>query len=169
MGYLYQLTANHLRGLHVCLWNDGSAEWNGKGIQPPNCNFTRRIQEENWTYVKRLLDWTRTFTDMWPWIYLDVGETPVNFEKFLETSFYRTALNDWFWNLYHAVTVFKAYVRNFLSIFYFFTKWYPFKNHEKCFFILYKKLISFSRYSNFCDIFPSFPHFPDSKGQMEVE
>ena len=39
----------------------------------------------------------------------------------------------------------------------------------KMFFISSKKLISFSRYSNFCIFFPSFPHFLDSKGQMEVE
>ena len=32
-----------------------------------------------------------------------------------------------------------------------------------------KKQFSFSRYSNFCNFLPSFPHFPDSKGQMEVE
>ena len=39
----------------------------------------------------------------------------------------------------------------------------------KMFFISSKKLFSFSRYSHFCIFFPSFPHFPDSKGQMEVE
>ena len=32
-----------------------------------------------------------------------------------------------------------------------------------------KKLFSFWRYSNFCNFLPSFPHYPDSKGQMEVE
>ena len=32
-----------------------------------------------------------------------------------------------------------------------------------------KKLSSFWRYSNFCNFLPSFPHYPDSKGQMEVE
>ena len=37
------------------------------------------------------------------------------------------------------------------------------------FFISLKKLFLFSRYSNFCIFFPSFPHFSDSKGQMEVE
>ena len=26
-----------------------------------------------------------------------------------------------------------------------------------------------NRYSKFCNFFPLFPHFPDSKGQMEVE
>ena len=36
-------------------------------------------------------------------------------------------------------------------------------------FISSKKLFLFSRYSNFCNFFPSFPHVPDSKGQMEVE
>ena len=35
-------------------------------------------------------------------------------------------------------------------------------------FILSKKVFSFSRYSNFCNFSSSFPHFPDSKGQMEV-
>ena len=37
------------------------------------------------------------------------------------------------------------------------------------FFILSKKLFSFSRYLNFCNFFPSFPQFPDSKEHMEVE
>ena len=37
------------------------------------------------------------------------------------------------------------------------------------FFISPKKLFSFSRYSSVCSFFPSFPHFPDSKEQMEVE
>ena len=36
-------------------------------------------------------------------------------------------------------------------------------------FISSKKLFSFSRYSNFCNFLSSFPLFPDSKGQMEVE
>ena len=39
----------------------------------------------------------------------------------------------------------------------------------KMYFISSKKLLSFSRYSNFCNFFPSFLHFQDSKGQMEVE
>ena len=37
------------------------------------------------------------------------------------------------------------------------------------FFISSKKLFSFSRYSNFSSVFASFPHFPDSKRQIEVE
>ena len=37
------------------------------------------------------------------------------------------------------------------------------------FFISPKKLFLFSRYSHFCNFFPSIPHFPDSKGQVEVE
>ena len=32
-----------------------------------------------------------------------------------------------------------------------------------------EKLFSFSRYSNFCNFFSSFPHFPDSKRQMEAK
>ena len=37
------------------------------------------------------------------------------------------------------------------------------------FFISPKKLFLFSRYSHFCNFFPSIPHFPDSKEQVEVE
>ena len=62
----------------------------------------------------------------------------------------------------------KACVRYFLSNFYFFTKWQPFKNYE-VFFISSKKLFSFLRYLNVCNFFPSFPHFRDTKGQMGVE
>ena len=40
---------------------------------------------------------------------------------------------------------------------------------RKVFFISSKKLFSFSRYSNFCHFSPSFPHFPDTKGQREVK
>ena len=40
---------------------------------------------------------------------------------------------------------------------------------KNVFFISFKKLFSFSRYLNFCNFFPSFPHSPDSKGQIEVE
>ena len=47
----------------------------------------------------------------------------------------------------------KACVHYFLSSFYFI--------HE--FFIPYKNLFSLLRYSNFCNFFPSFPHYPDSK------
>ena len=36
-------------------------------------------------------------------------------------------------------------------------------------FISSKKLFLFLRYSNFCNFFPSFPHFLDSKEQMELE
>ena len=37
------------------------------------------------------------------------------------------------------------------------------------FFISSKDLFSFSRYSNFCIFYSSFPLFSDSKGKMEVE
>ena len=56
----------------------------------------------------------------------------------------------------------------FYQFFIFSSNYRPSKT-EKCFFISSKKLFSFSRYSIFCNFFPSFPHFPDSKGQMEVE
>ena len=37
------------------------------------------------------------------------------------------------------------------------------------FFISSKKFFLFLRYSIFCNLFTSFPHYIDSKGQMEVE
>ena len=39
----------------------------------------------------------------------------------------------------------------------------------KMLFISLKTLLLFLSYSNFCNFFSSFPHFPDSKGQMEME
>ena len=39
----------------------------------------------------------------------------------------------------------------------------------KMLFISPKKLFLFSRYSKFCNFFPSYPHFPDSKEWMKVE
>ena len=50
-----------------------------------------------------------------------------------------------------------------------FHKMLALKKPWKMFFISSKKLISFTRYSNFCIFSPFFPHFPDSKGQREVE
>ena len=61
----------------------------------------------------------------------------------------------------------KACVRYFLSNF--FHQMIPLQKLWKMFFISSKKLFSFSRYSDFCIFSSSFPHFPDSKGQMEVE
>ena len=39
----------------------------------------------------------------------------------------------------------------------------------KMFFISSKKVFSFLIYWIFCNFFPPFPHFPDSKGQMGVD
>ena len=36
-------------------------------------------------------------------------------------------------------------------------------------YLLFHLKSPFLRYSNFCNSFSSFPHFPDSKGQMKVE
>ena len=58
----------------------------------------------------------------------------------------------------------KACVHNF----YFFIEWQPLKNYENAF-ISSKKLFLLSRYSNVSNFSPSFPHFPDSKGQMKGE
>ena len=63
----------------------------------------------------------------------------------------------------------KACVHYFLSNFYFFHWMTALKKLWKMFIILSKKLFSYSRYSKFCNFFPSFAHFPDWKGQMEVE
>ena len=58
----------------------------------------------------------------------------------------------------------------------------PFKNYKKCFLFhqkssfrsrdiqILKNVFYFIKKALFvCNFFPSFPHFPDSKGQMEVE
>ena len=62
----------------------------------------------------------------------------------------------------------KACVGYFLSNFYFSPNDSPSKT-MKMFYTSFKKPFPFSRYSNFCNIFPLFPHFPDLKGQMKVE
>ena len=58
----------------------------------------------------------------------------------------------------------KACVRYFLSNFQFFIKWKAFKNHEECFLFYLNSSFQF-----FVIFLSSFPHYPDSKGQMEVE
>ena len=55
-----------------------------------------------------------------------------------------------------------------VSAIYFFYQMIALQKLWQMHFILSKKLFSFSRYSNICDYFPSFPHFPGSKGQMKV-
>ena len=60
----------------------------------------------------------------------------------------------------HVLVYLKACVRYFLSNFYFFIKLQAFKNY-KMFFISSKKLSLLSRYSHFCNFFPSFPHIQD--------
>ena len=63
--------------------------------------------------------------------------------------------------------VVKACVRYFYQVFIFSPNDSPLKTMKNV--ISYKKLFSLSRYSNFFDSFPSFPHFLDPKGQMEME
>ena len=55
------------------------------------------------------------------------------------------------------------------AIFYQFFIFSPNDTPSKMFFISSKKFFSLSRYSNFCNFSSSFPHFPDSKGQLKVE
>ena len=64
--------------------------------------------------------------------------------------------------------IFKACVLFFIKIL-FFHQMIGLQKLWKMFFFSSKKLYLFSRYSNFCNFFPSFLQFPDSKGQMEVE
>ena len=61
----------------------------------------------------------------------------------------------------------KACGRYFLSNFCFY-EMIGLQKLWKMFFISSKKLFSFLRYSN-CNFCSSFPHLPDSKGQMEME
>ena len=52
--YFYQLTANHLRGLHTCLRNDESEERNGKEIQSPDYTSIKGLHNLGnyvWIYV----------------------------------------------------------------------------------------------------------------------
>ena len=63
---------------------------------------------------------------------------------------------------------FKACVAIFYQISIFSPNDSPLKTMKNVF-ISSKKHFSFLRYSKFCDFFPSFPHFPNSKGQLEVE
>ena len=52
LGYLYQLTANHPRCLHICLWNDDSAEKMGKGFNLKQAQTVYTILEIFvWIYV----------------------------------------------------------------------------------------------------------------------
>ena len=67
-----------------------------------------------------------------------------------------------------ACNKFKALCLLFFITFLFFHQMITLQKLWKMFFISSKKLFSFSRYLNFY-FFPSFPNFPDSKGQMEVE
>ena len=57
----------------------------------------------------------------------------------------------------------------FLSIFYFFTKRWPFKNYEDYFLFHLKTSFFFSRCSNFCISFPSCQHLPDPNEQIKVD
>ena len=56
----------------------------------------------------------------------------------------------------------------FYQIFIFSSNDRPSKTMKNVFYFI-QKFFSFPRYSNFCNFFPSSPHFPDSKGQKEVE
>ena len=67
-----------------------------------------------------------------------------------------------------AFSDFKGCIRYFLIRFLFFHQMVALQK-LKIFLISSKKLFSYLKYSIFWNFFPSFPHFPDSKGQIEVE
>ena len=62
----------------------------------------------------------------------------------------------------------KACVRYFYQIFISSPNDSPLETMKNVF-ISSKKLFSFLRYSNFCNFFLHIPHFPDTKGQMQVK
>ena len=66
------------------------------------------------------------------------------------------------------LNIFKACVRYFLSIFYFSLSDRPSKTMKNVFYFILKALFVLEIFK-FLYFFPSFPHCPDSKGQMEVE
>ena len=96
-----------------------------------------------------------------------------NFKDFKENSFSVLHLNIWslnkkfdpFAELYKSLKLVSA---SFYQLFVFPQNNSPSKTMKSAF-ILSKKLFSLSRYSHFGNFFPSFPHFPDKKVQMEVE
>ena len=69
------------------------------------------------------------------------------------------------------VTKDHAYLKlvSIFVIFLFFHQMTALQKLWKVFFISSKKLFLFLRYSIFCNYFPYFLHFPDTKGQIEVE
>ena len=73
------------------------------------------------------------------------------------------------WKKTNIECLLKAFIRYFFFIRLFFHQMIAVQKLWKLFFISSKKLFSFSRYSIFCNFFNSFPHFPDTKEQMEVE
>ena len=73
------------------------------------------------------------------------------------------------WSQKHGIILKKAKLKLFFLKFYFFHQMIGLQKLWKMFFILSKKFFSFSRYSYFCNFLPSFSHFPDMKGQLEVE
>ena len=102
-----------------------------------------------------------------------VNKWTLNFPTFQENCYNRSSLvvfeNDFFYVIFRSISVYLKFVSAFFIKFLFFHQMIFFKKLWKMFFISSKKLFSFLRYSNCCNFFPSFPNFPDSKGQMDVE
>ena len=65
-------------------------------------------------------------------------------------------------SLHHRLEMLPSTLKPVSAIFYFFKKWQPFKNYEKCFLFHLKPIFVLDVFS-FLQFFPSFPHFPDSK------
>ena len=71
----------------------------------------------------------------------------------------------WSFCLLFFINFFKFFIYSFIIIF-FLHQVIAFQKLWKMFFIASEMLFLFSRYSSFCKFFSSFPHFPDSKGEI---
>ena len=86
---------------------------------------------------------------------------PVNFVKFAIISFYSKLLDDCFYvDIRQIQNILKLVSAILYQFFIFSPNFFTLQKLWKMLFISSKKLFSFSRYSNFCIFFSSFPYFP---------
>ena len=101
----------------------------------------------------------RIVTDFWPFCTNDFSGTVSKILGFC--PYYLSGEVDTFLSLKLLSAIFNKFLFFHLTI--------ALQKLWKMFFISFKNLFSFLRYSDFCIFSSSFPHFPNSKGQMEVE
>ena len=93
-------------------------------------------------------------------------DTNTDYQKIIRRANVRNYRN---YNQNHFFYVLKLVSALFFIKFLFVHQMMALQKLGKMFFISSKKFCSFSRCSNFCTFSLSFPHFPDSKEQIEME